>query len=522
MENSRTKKFILSMSTGYFRQIIFIITSFITRTIFIKVLGVEYVGLTGLFSNILSILSLTELGVGSAIVFNLYKPLANSDKERIKTLMHFYKTSYQIIGLLIFGIGLLLIPLLPYIVNFEQNLDVNLYLVYILVLFNVMVSYMFFAYKQALITADQKLYKVETINIVLQIISTILDAILLIIFRNFIIYLLSKIFMTCVKNLLVANKVNKEYPFLKEVGLKKIERVEIISILKNTYSITIFKIGSAILYATDNIIISMLLGTIYVGYYSNYYLITFNLSNLYNTIILALTAGVGNINAIESQESQFSMFEKINFANFIITNFVCVSLYQLFTPFMELWLGNMGKEYILDESIVLLLVLVFYLDLSTKIYNVFRETKGLFKKGQYIQLISGILNIVISIILSKYLGLAGIFLGTVISKFFIATIPYICIIMKNAFSINYISTIIYYFKYTIVICFSAIVVKFICTSLTGNSILTFILQCFICVLIPNIIVIVIYYKTNKFKYLKDRITGIIKLNFKKKYNTKDY
>ena len=210
MNNSRTKNSVLTIVSSGIRQALTLIMTFVSRTIFIKVLGAEFLGLNGLFTNILSILALSELGIGSAISFYLYRPIAEKNIDRIKSLMIFYKKCYRIVGLIIILLGSMIMPILPKVVNFNQAVPVNLYLVYFLYLLNTASSYLFFAYKQALVIANQEQYKIEKINIYFTFINCFVDIMVLVIFKDYYAYLIFKFLLVLLKNLITANKIDKE------------------------------------------------------------------------------------------------------------------------------------------------------------------------------------------------------------------------------------------------------------------------------------------------------------------------
>lgn len=244
MTLSRKKNTMLSLLTSGIRQVSSVLFQFLSRTVFIYVLGKEYLGLNGLFTNILTLLSLSELGIGVAITYYLYEPLASNDKERIGSLMQFYKKCYNVVGIVILSVGCSLMPFIDKLVNFEQQLPENLYIVYLLFLFQSASTYFFFAYKQTLITADQKLYKIEKINIAYLILGCLVDVIVLLLFRSYLLYLVLKVILVILKNISISITVDKEYPFLKDIKAEKLHRDEIKRFFKDVYSVSIFKVGS--------------------------------------------------------------------------------------------------------------------------------------------------------------------------------------------------------------------------------------------------------------------------------------
>lgn len=510
MANSRTKNSFLIMLSSGIRQILTLLLTFASRTVFIHILGSEYLGLNGLFSNILSILALSELGIGSAISFYLYKPIATKNEERIVSLMSFYKRCYQVVGLIILGVGSAIIPFLPRLVNFETELPVNLYLVYFLYLLNTASTYLVFAYKQTLLIADQKQYKIEKINIAFVFINCALDIVVLIIFRNYIAYLIEKLFATLLKNMCIAIKADKEYPFLNSGKHDPIAKTEKKSFFKSIGSVALFRIGSTLFNATDNLIISVMLGTVIVGYYSNYFMIISQIAIIINMIITSFSAGIGDIIARENRDKQYFVFKQLDFAVYFIAVVFTSCLFQLLNSFMKIWLWKTDPNYVLSQSVVLCLCISFYFDSTTQILNSFREGSGNFKTGSTLQIFGGITNIILSILLGKIWGLTGIFVATIISKGFVTVLPFTYNVGKDVFGKSGFSFILNYVKGFAVMIFVVTVLWFSANYFHMKGIGYFIVECLLALIIPTILLLIIYRK-NPYKYaLFDKIKGIVR------------
>ncbi len=433
MEKSRTRSSALIMAFSGMRQILTFLLTFASRTVFIYTLGAEYLGLNGLFSNILQFLSLTELGLGAAIAFYLYKPLADNDIERIKVIMKFYKNCYRIIGLSMLGLGCILTPFLSRLVNLDQPIPDNLYLIYFLFLCNSAFTYLFFAYKQTLMMANQEQYKIEKINIAFTFINCLVDIIVLLLFRNFTVYLTMKVTLVVVKNIAISIKIDKAYPFIKESCDGMLDKGEIKKLFKDVYSVSVFKVGNTLVNSVTNIIISACLGTIIVGYYSNYILITSSVMMTFLLFVNSFTAGIGNVMATETPEKQYQVYKTLNLLSFFVYTLFTICLFQLSNSFMNLWLGNIHKDYVLDQWAVAAICLNFYLDSNAQIINAFRNGSGHFKTGRYLTVYGGIANVAISLLGSKYFGLVGVLLAPPIVKAFITTIPFFILIGKDVF-----------------------------------------------------------------------------------------
>lgn len=510
MENTRTKNVVLIAFTSVIRQFLNIITQFISRTVFIYVLGAEYLGLNGLFSNILSLLSLAELGIGSAISFYLYKPIAENDKERIKTLLSFYKVCYRVIGLTIIVIGLMVCPILPRIVNFKQNVPVNLYLVYVLYLLNIAMTYLVYAYKQALPLANQEQYKIEKLNMLFVIFNCLIDVVILLVFKNYVIYLWVKLLLVILKNIVIANKIDKEYPYIKEKTVNKIRNTEMKVFFADLKNVALFKIGSTLYNSTDNIIVSKMLGTIVVGYYSNYFLVISSVTTFVGLLVKAFTASIGNLVVNEDKENQYKYYMQIDFIAYLIVAISSITLYQLLNSFIGLWVGRVDTNYILSQSVVLFLCISFYLDGTTQIMNTFREATGHFKIGRNFQIIGGILNIFLSIALGKVYGLEGIFASTVICKLLVSLCPFTILISCHVFNKGYFTILIRYLTYLFAtigvgICVWIINIRFHMTSIGG-----FLLETILTIVASTSLLCFVFCGTEAFQQNYNRVNRIIK------------
>ncbi|MGU8276704.1 lipopolysaccharide biosynthesis protein [Clostridium perfringens] len=499
---SRIENSIKNISIGLGGQVLSLLLSFINRTIFINTLGEQYLGINGLFSSILSVLSLAELGIGSAIIYNMYKPLADNDNKKIQMLINLYRNLYHIIGIVVGILGMLLIPFLDFVI--KGNIDIpNLKIIYILFLSNSVLSY-FFAYKRSILIADQKNYLINIYQYLFNIIQIIIQVVILKLTNNFIFYLLIQCISGLLLNIYISKQANKLYPFIRKRNSISLEKNEKIKIFKNVYAMFMYKINGVILNSTDNIVISMFIGISYVGLYSNYLLIVNSVIMILDIIFSSLTSSIGNLNAIESKAKKYEVFNTINFIAFWIYGFSSICLYCLLNPFIEVWLG---KGYLLDNFTVLIIILNFYTSGMQYATCAYRDTTGLFWNGRYLPILASILNIFFSIFLAPKLGIAGVILGTILSRVFTYFWFDPKIIYKNIFNTP---VKIYFLKYSfytfIVIITGLISVKV--TSIMGNiSFFSFIISIILCVLISNTIFLIVFFRSKEFKQ-------IIKIFFK--------
>lgn len=409
MSESRTKKSINNMVMGLINQITTLLLSFISRTIFIRILGVDLLGVNGLFTDVLSLLSMADLGFNTAMVYSFYKPIAENDTKKISALTNFYKKVYNIIAISITIIGIAILPFLNLIVNTDKDIPL-LKVYYLFSLAGVIISYLF-VYKTSIITADQKNYIVMKISTVINFIKTIVQIISLIVFKNYIIYLSINLIGNFLNNYIASKKAVKLYPYIKEHNIlpKKDRR----DIFENVKSMFIYKISSLLLTATDNTIISMLIGTVFVGYYSNYALVSSKAIIILQIIFGALTASIGNVIVREKSEKRYEIFQATQSVSFIICGIVVTSFSLLINDFIKVWLGS---EFTFSYTVVLTITLNMYLSCVLQPLWTYREATGLYIKTKYVMFIAAVVNIILSIVLGKLLGIAGIFMASAIAR----------------------------------------------------------------------------------------------------------
>lgn len=410
MENeSRTKSSIKNIIFSFGYQILVLILGFVNRTIFINILGVNYLGISGLFSDILNMLSLADLGFSVALTYSMYKPLAEHDYKRLAGLTNLYKKVYRIIAIAVTIIGLSLIPFLKYLVHLSRPIP-NLQLYYILFLANTVASYLV-VYKTSILTADQKDYVLSKYRGIFSFFQTLFMTLFLWLTHNYTVYLCVQVFFTYAVNFYCSHVAEKEYPFIKE----KVELPfsEVKDIFKNLYSVFLYKISGVLLNATDNTLISILVNTSMVGYYSNYSMIITNVTNLINTLFYSLTASLGNLVVKEKAERRYHVFQMIQSVSVILSTICICGFTFLIQDFIRLWLGS---KFVLDYSILIAIILNFYLSIILLPVWVYREATGLYQQTKYIMVITAILNLALSIWWGNLWGVAGIIFASVVAR----------------------------------------------------------------------------------------------------------
>lgn len=500
----RVKNSIRNMMASLTGQVFGILINFVNRRIFVQILGVELLGINGLFSNIISLLSLAELGVGIAIIYSLYKPIAEKDNEKINALLNYYRIIYRNLGFLILALGSFLIPFLDYIIKNDTQID-NVDLIFVIFILNTAVTY-FFSYKRSIIIADQKNYIVTMYHYLTIFISNATQIAMLIIFRNYILYLLVNVLFRILENVLIAKLADKKYPFINDLKRNKLTQNERKELTKNIRALTFHKFGAVVINGTDNIIISTFLGLYWVGLYSNYIVITTGLVMVLGQIFGAITASVGNMNVLASKEKIHEMFNNILLANFWIYGFCGITFYVLSKDFVTLWLGN---EYLLSNSVVIIISISFLLNGTRKASLIFKDAMGLFWYDRYKPVAESLVNIVFSIILVRKIGLPGVFLGTIISN--ISTCFWIepFVLYKYGFRMGKRQ---YYYKYgvySIATIMAFAVIEFTVAFINYSPLINLLIKGVLCILLINIVYTVLFFKTKEFKYYMKLLKGLV-------------
>lgn len=493
----RSKSSAKNLVVALIGQAFGLIISFIARIIFVKFLSDEYLGLNGLFTNLLTMLSLVELGVGSALVYSLYKPLADGDNEKVKSLMDLYRKAYNIIGGVVLIIGILFIPFYRYLISEVPSIS-HLDFIYILFVLNTAISY-FYSYKRSLIICDQKRYIATIYRYVFYFLLNVFQIIVLFLTHNYILYLITQVVFTWLENICISIKADRMYPYLKDKNIKKLDKKELNTISKNVRAMLFHKIGGVVVNSTDNILISKLVGLIAVGMYSNYYLITSALDTITAQFFNAITASVGNLGACTNSKKVKETFNTTFFLNYLIYGVITVCLLILFNPFIEVWLG---KKYLFDFGVVLVITICFYLKGIRKTCLTFKDALGLFWQDRYKPIIESIINLVASIILGIKYGILGIFMGTIIST--VTTSLWIepYVLYKYYFKENIIDYLYRFIKYTLVVVLTYLIVQKIVILISINGILGLLIKGVVSLILSILIMTIVFIKTNEIKHVK--------------------
>ncbi len=517
---SRVKNSTRNIIFSMIAYILQIILGFVVRRYFIFHFGTEYLGLSSLFANILSLLSLAELGFGTAIVFAMYKPMADGETEKVRELLQFYKKCYTIIGVVIFAIGLLVFPFMNFFEKKVPDIEINLYIVYLIYLFNSVISY-FFAYRRSLLYTSQRSDIESKVNMSLNLVSTLLQLVIILFLQNFYLYILVAGIISIVNNLVVCVVTQKMYAEYLVKPQSHLDPETKKSINKNIRAMIFHKIGTAAVYSTDSLLIYIMLGSTVLGKYSNYLLITTYVTNFISLITGAVRGSVGNSIASENVERNYSLFKKINFLYLWIVSFCAICIYALSDQFIDVVLTKSSDDYLLlNKSILILISANFFLTTSRYMCGMFKECAGIFYADRYKSLLEAIINLAASIILCYFIGLPGIILGTIISN--ITTALWIEPYMLNKYYMKK-STLLYFAKYAmfaVATVVGAWFTWFVCNKLPTGGITLLIARFAICAFVPNIVLLAFLWWMPEFRDCVNFVLNILKELFEKKQKHK--
>ena len=507
MSTSRTFNSIRNTVFALGEQICYSVFSFICRTVFIYTLGKTYLGFSGLFSDILTLLSLAELGIGTAITYSMYKPTAEKDYKRVAAMLNEYKKLYMIIGISMTIAGLCLTPFLSFFVSDIPELP-ELPLIYILYLLNTTGSY-FFIYKKSILITRQKNYVASLIYIAATTCQNILQIVCLLVFRNFILYLIIQLCATLGNNICISIYVNRKYPFIKTYKTERIDKTTKKQLFKNVRAMFASKLSSAVVTSTSNILISKFVSTIVLGLYSNYTMFTTMIRTIVSKIFEALVGSIGNLVVTESRERIYRTFRSIWFINFWLVSFCITTLYILVNPFIELWVG---ETFLLDGKIVFLICLNLYMRLMRNTFLSFQDTFGLFVELRWKCIAEAIINLVVSLylLLGLDMGIYGILLGTFISNLVTSFWyePYLLFVKK--FGKSWLVYFVLFIKYIVVTVAVGGISYLVCHFIIPfNGWGGFILKLLTCCIVTNLLYFLLFFKTADFHFFLEKVKCLL-------------
>lgn len=507
MKINRTKNAVRNIIFAGILKIYQIVVPFLIRTAMIYFMGVQYLGLNSLFSSILQVLNLAELGVGSAMVFSMYKPIVDDDKDTICALMKLYKVYYRFIGLIIAVIGLILLPFIPKLINGDVPNGINIYVLYLLNLGATVLSYWLFAYKNSLLQAHQREDITSKVTLLTNTIQYSLQLVILIFIKNYYLYVIVILFTQALTNIVRAVIVTKLYPDYKPEG--KLDKKVIKEINHRIRDLFTSKLGGVIVNSVDTIVISAFLGLTVLAIYQNYYFILTSIIGFVTIIFNSCIAGIGNSIIVETKEKNFNDLNKFTFIISWIGGFCTTCFLCLFQPFMDVWVKKESLK--LDFSVVICFCIYYFVFEINQLLCAYKDSAGMWHEDRFRTLVTALSNLVMNLIMVQFWGVYGVILSTVLSTLFIG-MPWL---LHNLFTVLFEKSQlkIYLrklFFYVFVVFCGCVLTYLLCLQLPIMSKwMILIIRAIICCIIPNVIYFVVYIKKQEFKdsiKLFDKIT----------------
>lgn len=513
MRINRTKNTIRNSVWGFIHRIVTLICPFITRTCIIYLLGTQYVGLNSLFTSIISVLSLAELGFGTAIVYSMYQPIADEDGEKICALMNLYRKVYWVMGCVVFAVGAMLIPFIPYFIKDTVPDTINIYLLYIIYLANSVISYWLFAYKNCLLSAFQRNDISHKVATVINLFMYICQIVLLCIYKNYYFYVFCIPIFSALTNIVTAIFVDKYFPQYQCSG--NVDKTEIHGLEKQVVGLLAQRLAFSSRNAFDSIIISSFLGLTVVGIYNNYFYLLNAVTAMLSLIFTSMQGGIGNSIAKESIEKNYIDFKKINFMYLWISGWCSICLLCLMQPFMQIWVG---KDNMFPMQYVLLLAFYFWTMKMTDPIGAYIAGTGIWWGCKYIYLLEAAVNLILNISLGYFWGVIGVIFATIISVVFVNFVMTTYMLYRHYFA-AYIFTdaIIDNLKYTFVTIVAGAITFYTSALIDFNGrniqlILSLFFKGIICCIIPNVVFYLFYRKDEQFalsnKWILQKIKGV--------------
>ena len=489
---------------GVLNKLIVMLCPFFTKTMVKLFLGTQYLGMDSLFSSIISVLSLSELGLSSAIVYHLYQPVTKGQTKDVNAILNFYKKAYRVIGVAIMVLGIIVIPFLPELIKGSYPEDIVLWKTYLIFLSNTSLSYFMYAYLTPLLTVLQRNDILSRINSAITILINVARLGVLLIVPNYYIYILLTPLFTIVNNLWMAYVIKKRFPEYKCEGQVSKETVEgLKTLISGTF---IQKACSITRNSLDSVCVSAFLGLTLTAVYNNYFYISHSVTAFMNIVITAFAGGIGRHVVQKSPDENFEEFKKLDFIYLWTGGWCTICLLCLYQPFMTLW---MGEEMLLAPSSVILFALYFYLLKLGDTRSIYNSANGLWWEQRWRSIAETTMNVVLNIVLGYFWGINGIISATIVSLFLCNYVWATRITFEKYFDkaklrFFYSSQ----FKYTMVTLFAALATYAVCMLINcKNTIIVLLIRVIICVIIPNVMYYVIYRKTTLFR---DAIQTILK------------
>lgn len=498
MADSRSKNASRNIIFAFANKMVALLLPFLARTIILYLLGEEYLGIGSLFTSVLSFLSLAELGLGSAIVYTMYQPIAEQDEEKICALLAYYRRFYRRIGAVMLALGTLLTPFIPYLIKGEAPEGANVYILFYLYLLNSVISYFFAGYKQSLLTAHQRADITSKITLVVNVFIQIGQIAVLILFRNFYVYAFVPIIGTILTNILNEVVTDRQYPSLQCRG--GIGEEEQQAIQKRLSGLIGTKLNSIVVHSADMLVVSAFLGLTETAVYGNYYYIISAVNAFVILFFSSMTASVGNSIITETLEKNQKLFYKIEFVNAWISGWCAVCLMCLYHPFMRLWAG---ERLTYPVGVEILLVIYFFVYTIQKTMLVFKDAAGIWYEDRYRPYACMILNLILNVVLVQMVGIYGVVFSSVAA--FTISVPWVNrtlfhTLFQSSSWKNFL-TISYYALVTVAVT----AVTYLITFPIRQGLSGLLIRAGICLLLPNVLFLISYGWKPEFRQVMDMV-----------------
>lgn len=505
MKIERTKNATRNMVFGIALKIYQILMPFLMRTAMIYFMGVQYLGLNSLFTSVLQVLNLAELGVGSAMVYSMYKPIAEDDTVTICALMKLYRTYYTVIGAVIAVVGVILTPVIPHLINGDLPEDLNVYILYWMNLGATVLSYWLFAYKNALFQAHQRVDVTSKVTIITNTFQYVAQLFIIFATQNYYLYLIATLFTQALTNIITAVVATKMYPDYKPTG--KMDGQVVRQINNRIRDLFTSKLGGVVVNSADTVIISAFLGLTVLAIYQNYYFILTSIIGILSIVFQSCTAGIGNSVIVESKEKNFNDLKKFTFIIAWIAGFCTCCFLCLYQPFMKIWVGD---KLMLESSAVICFFVYFFIYEINQLLNTYKDAAGIWHEDRFRPLVTAIVNVGMNLALVNVWGIYGVLLSTVLSMLFVG-MPWL---LHNLFTVLFKKSqmrcyLIRLVRYCLVVVISCLLCGYICSYLQFSEWVTLITRAVVCCIIPNIIYLVAYRQMPEFEeslQLVDKMT----------------
>lgn len=498
------------MFWGVISNIVKMVLPFIVRTILLKLLGEQYLGLNGLFSSVLQVLNLADLGFGTAVVYSMYKPIANDDENTICALLAYFKKVYRIVGTAILGIGICLAPFLEYLISGEIPGDVNIYLIYFIYLGNTVISYWMFAYKGSLLAAHQRNDVSLKISTFLLFIQYGLQIGILFVIKNYYFYLLVLPVVSILTNVATAIATQRLYP--QYVCRGQIDSIMQGNIKKQIGGLFLSKVCGTTRNSLDSIFISAFLGLKNVAIYGNYYYILNAVHGLLSVTNTSMLGGIGNSVAKETVEKNYQDFKKFTFLYAWIAGWCSCCMFCLYQHFMDIWVGS---ELTFSFDIMLLFCVYFFFLTMTDIKNTYTDACGLWWENRTRSILETVVNLVLNIGLGYLFGVRGVLWATLITIIGINIIYGTKILFRYYFvNRSFIRQLIRYTVYFVMAVIVSVITYGVCMIIPNTGFIWLLAKGIVCVVLPNLLFYIMYCRTKIFLDSKPMIHKVLLSFFK--------